>query len=72
MRANAHLEPQAAAVQARFLDAPAIAAMLSVNRRTLRRMIVKGDFPPADLKLSSTLLRWKVETVENWIASHCQ
>jgi predicted DNA-binding transcriptional regulator AlpA len=58
--------------RAQFLDAPAIAELLSINRRTLRRLIVKGDFPPADLKLSTTLLRWRRETVENWIASHCE
>lgn len=57
-------------VRARFVDAPTIAAMLSVSRRSLRRMVVKGEFPPADLVLSQTLLRWKVETVENWIDEH--
>ncbi len=53
-----------------FVDAPEIARMLGINRRTLRRMIVKGEFPPAELRLSTTLLRWKRETVASWIDAH--
>jgi predicted DNA-binding transcriptional regulator AlpA len=50
-----------------YIDQPAIAQMLSIDRRTLRRLIVKGEFPPADLVLSKTLLRWKRDTVESWL-----
>jgi len=46
--------------------------MLAVNPRTLRRLIVTKRFPPADLTLSKTCLRWRLSTVEAWLAEHAQ
>ena len=62
-------KPRAAAD---FTDAPSIAAMLFVNKRTLRRLIVTGQFPKADLQLSKTLLRWRLATVNEWIEQNAQ
>ena len=54
-------------VERRFIDQPGIATMLGIDRRTLRRAIITRRFPPADLVLSKTCLRWKLSTVEAWI-----
>ena len=58
------------AAEPQYIDQPAIAAMLSIDRRTLRRLIVGRKFPPADLVLSKTCLRWKVTTVQAWLDEH--
>jgi len=55
-----------------FTDQRGIARMLAVNPRTLRRLIVTKRFPPADLTLSKTCLRWRLSTVEAWLAEHAQ
>lgn len=51
----------------RLIGTPTVAAIIGVDRRTLRRMIVSGRFPEADVKLSKTLIRWKRSTVDRWI-----
>ena len=55
-----------------FVDQNAIAAMLSLDKRTLRRLIIRGKFPPADLHISATCLRWRKATVETWLEQHAQ
>lgn len=72
MHANALVERQGAAVLEKYVDAPAISAALGIDRRSLRRLIVRGVFPPADLVLSQTLHRWKQSSVENWLAVQAQ
>ncbi len=63
------LAKQAAALPA-FADQRTIARTLSINPRTLRRLIVTKRFPPADLTLSKTCLRWRLATVESWLEQH--
>jgi predicted DNA-binding transcriptional regulator AlpA len=52
-----------------YVDQPAIAKALGIDRRTLRRLILRGNFPAAELKLSPTLLRWRRDTVAIFLAS---
>ena len=51
----------------KLVSQPTIATMLNVTRRTLRRMILSGQFPAAEVRLSKTLLRWRRSTVDKWI-----
>ncbi len=41
--------------------------VLRVGVRTVRRLVSAGKFPPADVHVSSKIIRWKRGTVEAWI-----
>lgn len=53
----------------RFYDQKELAERFSLCKRTLRRLVVKGQFPPADLTLSKTCLRWRESTIRKWVES---
>jgi predicted DNA-binding transcriptional regulator AlpA len=61
-----------AAVLEKYIGVVDIAAALQLDRRSIRRLILRGKFPPADLRVSATCNRWKLSTVENWLAEHAQ
>jgi predicted DNA-binding transcriptional regulator AlpA len=52
-----------------FLDQPGIARALGIDRRTLGRLRAdpRKGFPPPDLRLSATCIRWRVSTIESWL-----
>ena len=53
-----------------FTDAPSIAQALNIDRRTFRRLVLRGAFPKADLVLGKTINRWSRATVAAWLASN--
>lgn len=50
-----------------LLDSTAVAALLGIDRRTLRRM-VKAREVPAPMRLGRRSLRWRRAEIETWIA----
>ena len=50
----------------RLLSARSVCRLIDTTDRTLRRWIAGGVFPPADLKIG-TSLRWRVSTVQAFI-----
>ena len=54
----------------KFVDQSTIAKTLCLHNRTLRRLVVTGRFPAADLRLSKTCIRWRQSTVEAWLAEN--
>ena len=51
-----------------LLTSRAIAARLAITQRTLRRMIVRGEFPGPDTVLGYNMHRWRPQTLERWLA----
>jgi len=47
-----------------------VARALDVGERTLHRLISSNQFPRADIKLGGKILRWKPETVREWIEAN--
>lgn len=45
-----------------------VAAYLAVHGRTLSRMVKDGRFPRPDVQLSPTAPRWRLSTVQAFIA----
>ena len=54
----------------KFVDQSTIAKTLGIHNRSLRRLVVIGRFPQADLRISATCLRWRTSTVEAWLAEN--
>jgi prophage regulatory protein len=50
-----------------MLDSAAVAKLLGIDRRTLRRM-VKAREVPAPMRLGRRALRWRRAEIEAWIA----
>jgi predicted DNA-binding transcriptional regulator AlpA len=57
--------------------APALLTLFLIRRlfvplgeRTLFRMISKGTFPPADIRIGGKVRFWRRETVEAWISTN--
>ncbi len=72
MHANALLQRQEEATLERYIGVVDIAAALQLDRRSIRRLILRGKFPPADLRVSATCNRWKLSTVQAWLSEHAQ
>ena len=51
----------------RLLSVKEICATLGCSDRALRRWIHGGHFPPADRRLGTRSLRWRVSTVSAFI-----
>lgn len=51
-----------------LIDAPTLAALLSVSEATLYRMLAGGKIP-SPLRLSRGCVRWSRTTVERWLAA---
>lgn len=49
-----------------------IAKRLGMGKRTFFRWLSEGKFPPADLKVSPKLPRWRRETLERWVAENSE
>ena len=49
-----------------LLEIMEIAALLSVSRTTLSKMIRRGTFPAPDIKINGTYPRWNVSTYLTW------
>lgn len=62
----AKTERLAASVGA-LLDIKAVATRLACSTKTVQRMISRGVFPPADIRFSKRMLRWRPETIERFI-----
>lgn len=60
----------AADPQPNLLTSQDIADLLKVSVRTVERLIKRGDLPNPDLRLSRNMMRWKPETIRDWLASH--
>jgi predicted DNA-binding transcriptional regulator AlpA len=43
-----------------------VAAVLSISRRSMERLLSSGGFPRADLRIGK-LPRWRPATVQRWI-----
>lgn len=54
----------------RLLTVRDLCEMLRCSDRALRRWIIAGRFPPADLVLGSRQLRWRTSTVRGFIGEH--
>ena len=54
----------------RFVDKRTLADRLGIHPRSLQRLIASHRFPAADLKLSTTCIRWRESTIENWLAEN--
>lgn len=52
-----------------LLTVDAVAALLSVSTRTVRRMADSGQMP-RPVRLAS-LIRWRRDDVEQWLAAGC-
>ena len=53
-------------VDNKLYDVKGIAAVLSISARTLWRWIQEGQFPKPDIKRDK-FVRWKPETLQDWI-----
>ena len=53
-----------------LLDIGAVAEMLSVSPRTVRRMADAGQMPKA-VKLGGKLVRWRPDEIAEWIQAGC-
>lgn len=52
-----------------LLDVDAITRrVMPIHKRTLRRMVVAGTFPPCDVKLSEKLIFWRRDTIAKWLS----
>ena len=49
-----------------LLTVEGVASALSVNRRTVERMLSAGKLPGPDLRIGR-MPRWKAETIRRWI-----
>lgn len=50
-----------------LLSADEVAKMVTLSKRTIRRAILSGDFPPA-LSFGSRAIRWLRSDVELWLS----
>jgi predicted DNA-binding transcriptional regulator AlpA len=53
-----------------LIDQVTVAELLGVNRRTLRRMIIKR-LAPEGRALSKTMIRWRADEIRDWIDAGC-
>jgi predicted DNA-binding transcriptional regulator AlpA len=44
-----------------------IARRLGVSPRTLSFWVMRGDFPPPDVRVGMRSIRWKESTLNDWI-----
>ena len=54
-----------------LLDLKQVAGRLGISTSTIRRLRDAGRFPPA-VKISDRVLRWSVETIEEYIHSRTE
>ncbi len=67
LAALARLVPAQAATDGDGLfDRDAVAAMLGVHARDLRRLVLEGEFPPP-IKVGGRRIRWRRKTVTRWL-----
>ncbi len=50
-----------------LLRASTVARMLEIGERTLWRWVSEGDFPSPDYRKNERIVRWKRDTVMNWV-----
>jgi excisionase family DNA binding protein len=61
--------PAATPIERLTLRLNEVAATLGLSRRTVERLIYRGKFPPPDRRAGRALL-WRVETIDQWVASN--
>ncbi len=55
-------------IRQRWLSASDIAKLISVTRRTVEAWVRDERLPPPDVRLHFRCVRWKLETIERWMA----
>ncbi len=53
-----------------YLSIKQIGKTIGVTPRSLWRWVAQGAFPAPDLKVGGRIRRWRIETIEKWMASN--
>jgi predicted DNA-binding transcriptional regulator AlpA len=52
-----------------LLSVKEAAHLVGLSSRSVWRLVSTGQFPPADVRLGSRIVKWRRETVISWINS---